>query len=410
MVGRIAPQPGVHGRAWATVGEDGRLELDRVELVWVDLPFVTPVGTAVGTHRTRPLVLVHLVCRRSDGVVVEGWGECAALVDTTYDREDATGTFATLRSELLPALVGLTRAGGSLPPVSGLGAILDTASRPLASATVEMAVGDAHLRAAGRSLADLLGVSDRRVEPGAVLGLPRSAEELSAAIATLTAAGYARVKVKVAPGCEAIIDEAVRPTVGSWPMLQVDANGTYGDDAASRLHRLDDLGLACIEQPLGRDDFDGHRRLAAALATPICLDESLDSPSSVVEAVGSGACSVVCVKPARLGGIGAALDVISWCTDAGVLWWVGGMFESGYARGVNTALAALPGHSLPGDLAPPATYLVADVVQAVPGEVDGTTGRLSLPVPTGSGLGPHPDRELFRAFESHRVVVWPGDS
>jgi O-succinylbenzoate synthase len=119
---------------------------------------------------------------------------------------------------------------------------------------------------------------------------------------------------------------------------------------------------------------------------------------------------VVCVKPARLGGIGAALDVITWCTDAGVLWWVGGMFESGYARGVNTALAALPGRSLPGDLAPPATYLVADVVQAVPGEVDGTTGRLSLPVPTGPGLGPAPDQELFRAFESHRVVVWPGDN
>ena len=200
MVGRIAPQPGVHGRAWSTVGEDGRLEVDLVELVRVDVPFITPVETAVGTHRTRPLVLVHLVCRRSDGAVVEGWGECAALADTTYDGEDAAASFATLRSELLPALVGLTRDGGSLPPVSGLGAILDTASRPLASATVEMAVGDAHLRAAGRSFTDVLGVSDRRVEPGAVLGLPRSAEELSAALATLTVAGYARVKVKVGSG------------------------------------------------------------------------------------------------------------------------------------------------------------------------------------------------------------------
>jgi len=409
MVGRIAPEPGGHSRAWAALGVDGRLELDRVALVWVDLPFVTPVETAVGTHRTRPLVLVHLVCRRTDGAVVEGWGECAALADTTYDREDATGSFATLRSELLPALVGATRDGGSLPPVSALGAILDTASRPLASAAVEMAVGDAHLRADGRSLADLLGVSDRRVEPGAVLGLPHSAEELSVAFATLNAAGYTRIKVKVAPGTEATIDQAVRLHVGSLPMLQVDANGAYGDDAASRLHRLDDLGLACIEQPLGRDDFDGHRRLAAALTTPICLDESLDSPSTVVEAVTSGACSVVCVKPARLGGIGAALDVIGWCTDAGVPWWVGGMFESGYARGVNTALAALPGLSLPGDLAPPATYLLADAVPAVPGEVDGTTGRLSLPVPTGPGVGPVPDPDLLRTSGARQVAVWPDD-
>ncbi len=84
------------------------------------------------------------------------------------------------------------------------------------------------------------------------------------------------------------------------------------------------------------------------LVTPICLDESLDSPARVLGAVGMGACAVVCVKPSRLGGIGAALDVIDWCRSVGVTWWIGGMFESGVARRALVALAALAGPTLPG--------------------------------------------------------------
>ena len=77
-----------------------------------------------------------------------------------------------------------------------------------------------------------------------------------------------------------------------------------------------------------------------------------------------GACSVVEVKPARLGGIGAALEVVESCAAGNVPLWMGGMFESGFARGINTTIAALPGFSWPGDLSPAGTYLAADVVGA----------------------------------------------
>ena len=127
------------------------------------------------------------------------------------------------------------------------------------------------------------------------------------------------------------------------------------------------------------------------MTTPICLDESLDGPGRVVEAVDGGACSVVCVKPARLGGIGPALAVIEWCRAAGVAWWIGGMFESGYGRRVTTALAALPGPTMPGDLALPAAYLAADVVPAAPSGRDADTGWLAVRVSDGPGMGPAPD-------------------
>ena len=374
--------------------------------VWmVELPFRSPVATSVGIHRKRPLALVRLVGRGADGDVIEGWGECAALGDPTYDAEDVAGTFTFLESRVLPNLVTAVSVDGTIPPVASLKRLILWADRPLAFAALEMAVADAHLRCAGRSFADLLGVTHQRVAPGAVLGLPRSVGELGADLVRLHGAGYARVKVKIAPGTESIIDRAVRPLVGSGLIVQLDANGAYGPDAAERLGVLDDLGLACIEQPLGRDDLEGHRQLAASLVTPICLDESLDSPATVVEAVDGGACSVVCVKPARLGGIGAALEVIAWCDANAVPWWIGGMFESGYARGVNRALSALPGRSLPGDLAPPQAYLGADLVEPVPGTIDAISGRLFVPVPSGPGMGPSPDPDLIEPLVVHRVVL-----
>ena len=53
------------------------------------------------------------------------------------------------------------------------------------------------------------------------------------------------------------------------------------------------------------------------------------------------------------------------------------MFESGYARGVNAAVAALPGFSWPGDLSPARAYLGDDLVPAA-----------TVPAPTPPG----PDR------------------
>jgi o-succinylbenzoate synthase len=376
------------GRAWSALGETVDTVIDAVEVVRVDLPFLAPIDTSIGTHRTRPLVLVHLIGHRPDGTRVDGWGECAALADTTYDPEGADGAAGVLEDELIPSLIGAIGRTGAIPTIDALAGTVDPGGHPLAYAALEMAVGDAHLRAVGESLADLIGVAGRGIEPGAVLGLPRTADQLAADIDGARLAGFARVKIKVAPNSVALIDRVVRPLVGSGILVQLDANGSFGDDAAERLAVVDDLGLACIEQPLARADIEGHRRLAKALAT-----------------VETGACSVVCVKPARLGGIGAALEVIAWCGARGVPWWIGGMFESGYARGVNRALAALPGRSLPGDLAPPSSYLAGDLVRPNHDRTPGDSARLVLPVPRGPGLGPTPDSAQVDRWAVRRVIV-----
>jgi O-succinylbenzoate synthase len=380
-------------RAWGSIGTTASVELEAVELWRVDLPFVRPVTTAKSVHRSRPLVLVKVI-GRADGGTVEGWGECAALADKTYDHEDVKGAFRALEDELLPTLFQLARPlGSSLPPPSDLAPIRDVAPRtPLAFAALEMAVADAHLRAEHRSLSELLGVTGKEVDLGAVVGQTDSIPALVEEAERLAASGFRRLKMKIGMTWDVVPVEAVTDAVPQL-RLQVDANGAYGEGDAAHLAELDRFGLLCIEQPFDPPGLEAHARLAARISTPVCLDESLVSPATVERALAAGACSVVCVKPARLGGIGAALRVIESCGAKRVPLWMGGMFESGYARGVNTTLAALPGFSWPGDLSPTLSYLDDDLVPEPQLSRSGPDGGLTAQVPAGEGLGPPPDAD-----------------
>jgi o-succinylbenzoate synthase len=299
---------------------------------------------------------------------------------------------------------------------------------------LEMAVADVHLRASRTSLAQVLGVTDSHgneadshgneshpsnldhphqisVPVGAVVGTTGNVETLLAQVDEQVDAGFARVKLKIGPGWDVVPVTAVR---GRHPdlVLQVDANGSYSRVDISHLLELDGLDLACIEQPFSSDDLEGHALLVRSMRTPVCLDESLHSPDSVRSALAMGACEVVCVKPARLGGLTAALEVYRDCagtgddtdtTDGtgdhtGTPLWVGGMFESGFARSVNTALAALPGFVLPGDLAPATTYLTEDLVAAPLVDrqsPEGPGGQLRVAIHLAPGVAPIPDPEVL---------------
>ncbi len=392
--------------AWAAIGARNTVVLESVELWWIDLPFLQPISTAVGVHRYRPLVLVQL--RGSvDGRAVHGWGECAALADTTYDAEDVAAAFSSLEHRLVPVLLDqVASAAGRLPRPSALDEVRRAAPQgPLAFAALEMAVADIHLRAEGRSLARVLALQHRRVEIGAVVGTYGTTDALVARVTALVADGFTRVKVKIGPDWDVEPLAAVTALRSTHPNLRVqaDANGSYAESDSAHLGQLDRFGLLCLEQPFERGDLEAHARLADRMATPICLDESLDSPERTVLALSMGACSVVCVKPSRLGGLGAALRVVETCVGAGVPMWIGGMYESGYARGVNTTLAALPGFAWPGDLSPATTYLADDLVpppglgRTAPG------GSLEAALPAGEGMGPPPDPAMLERYGVRRV-------
>ena len=98
----------------------------------------------------------------------------------------------------------------------------------------------------------------------------------------------------------------------------------------------------------------------------------------VALALDLGACSVVNIKPGRLGGYLAAVRVHDLCARRNVPAWCGGMVETGIARAANVALSALPHFSLPGDLSATGRFFETDLASSLSLRPDGT-----LAVPDG---------------------------
>jgi O-succinylbenzoate synthase len=113
----------------------------------------------------------------------------------------------------------------------------------------------------------------------------------------------------------------------------------------------------------------------------------------------------VCLKPARLGGVGQALAVVESCRADGIPLWMGGMFESGYARGVNTSLAALPGFSWPGDLSPARSYLATDLVAPPELTQRAETAALVARPPTGPGMGESPNLDTVVRLATQHLQI-----
>jgi L-alanine-DL-glutamate epimerase-like enolase superfamily enzyme len=126
-------------------------------------------------------------------------------------------------------------------------------------------------------------------------------------------AGFLGAKVKV--GLPRVADDvarlsAVRKAVGPGFEIMVDANQCFTlSEALRRADAYAALGIAWFEEPLPADDITGHARLAAASTVPIAVGESLYSLGQFAAYIQQGACSIVQVDVARIGGITPWLKV-----------------------------------------------------------------------------------------------------
>ena len=363
------------------------MKLSGVELRRIRIPLVSPFRTSFATETEREVLLVRVA-----GTETEGWGECVAIGEPLYSPEYVDGAEQVIRDFLLPRLpadVTASALGPAFAPVKG---------HEMAKAAVEMAVLDAELRAAGMSYAAYLGGVVDRVPAGVSVGIMDSIPELLDRVDRYLAEGYARIKLKIQPGWDVEPVRAVRERFGDI-LLQVDANTAYTRADARQLAELEPFGLLLIEQPLPEDDLLGHARLASALTTPICLDESIVSARAAADALALGACSIINVKAGRVGGYLEARRIHDVAVAHGVPGWRGGMLETGPGRAANRACAALPGCTLPGDVSASERYYTRDITEPFR-LVEGM-----MTVPSGPGLGVEPIMDyLDDLTESRRLV------
>ena len=362
------------------------MKLTSVELLRLSLPLVSPFRTSFGTSTSRELLMVHVTTPDA-----EGWAECVAMEGPLYSSEYVDAAAHVLRHHLVPRLAGAqgltaARVGPLLHPVKG---------HRMAKAAVETAVLDAELRAAGTSFATHLGGVRDRVPAGVSVGIMDSVPELLDAVDGYLAQGYVRIKLKIEPGWDYEPVKAVRERFGDI-LLQTDANTAYTLSDWKLLERLDAFDLLFHEQPLDEEDLHGHAELAKLVRTPICLDESIVSARAAADAIRLGACSVVNVKPGRVGGYLESRRIHDVCAANGVPVWCGGMLETGIGRAANAALASLPGFTLPGDVSASSRYYAEDVTEPF------VLQEGHLTVPTGPGIGVVPIPEVLASLVTGR--------
>jgi O-succinylbenzoate synthase len=364
------------------------IRLDRIILREIRLPLREPFRISSGEMRERRILLVELF--DADGA--HAWAECVVDDAPNYSSETIDTAWPTLVRWLTPRLLGAT-----LTSHTAVHDVLerDVRGHQMAKAALEMGCWNLAAQQAGMPLARLLGGTRTRIATGISLGIQRDIATLVTKASEALAAGYQKVKIKIAPGQDVEWVAAVRDAVGADAHLMADANNAYTLADADRLAQLDELHLMMIEQPLAHDDLLRHAELQKRLRTPLCLDESIISLERAQDMHALRAGRIVNIKPGRVGGFAQSVAIHDFCEEHGIPVWCGGMLESGIGRAYNVALASLPNFSLPGDLSPSARYWTQDVV--TPEWTMDATGMVDVPL-SEPGLGVAVDEDRIRTL------------
>jgi O-succinylbenzoate synthase len=358
------------------------MRVEHVELFLVRLPLKRPYETsmAVETHETHVIV-------RLEGEGAVGWGESVANETPWYSGETPSTVWVLLEEVLIPSLLGKSFDH----PRDVAAALAWVRDARMAKACIEMAAWDLAAKQAGRSLSRFIGGTRDRILCGVAIGLHPTIDALLERIEEELAGGYQRVKLKIKPGRDVQIAEAVRARYPDLAFM-LDANSAYSLDDAPVFERIDVARPTMIEQPLAHDDVIDHAELQRRIRTPICLDESIRHAEDARKAIAIGATKIVNIKPGRVGGLAEAIRVHDTCRERGVPVWCGGMLEMGIGRAHNVHLASLPGFSLPGDVAASKRFFATEIIgEPFDVDPDGT-----MKVPSGPGIGVTVLEEVIR--------------
>ncbi len=349
------------------------MKIEKIELFLCRLPLVHFFETSFGRSYDRTFILV-----RVEGDGHEGWGESVAEANPYYSSETTETVWHIVSGFIAPLVVGQEFAH----PREIYPALKRVRGHNMAKAGVEMAAWDLFARIQGTPLSAVLGGTRDRIASGVSIGIQDSYDQLIGKVEKELAAGYKRIKIKIKPGWDIEAVERLRAKFGNIP-LQVDANAAYSLADAALLARLDPFDLLLVEQPLDYDDVMDHAELQRRITTPVCLDESIHTVRIARDAIEAKACRIINIKPGRVGGHQASIELHDLCAAHGIPVWHGGMLESGIGRAHNIHLASLPNFTLPGDIAASKRYYQPDLIEpAIDISPDGT-----IAVPTGPGIG-----------------------
>lgn len=346
-----------------------RIEIKRVNLYRISLPFRKPFATAKGTLSFRESLLVEVV----DHAGRTGLGECVSFPTDWYLPEVLDQDIRILREQLIPLVLNTVLLHPS--EADGLFAACPGANElPMGRGALEPALWDLYGKVVEQPLWQLIGgqapegTDAVAVPAGAAIPVGPVAETVAAAQRCVDA-GYTRVKLKVTPGTAYFSAQAVRKAFPDL-VISLDANQSFTEHDIEELRNLDELDIAWIEEPLDprRPVASGPHDLFARLAqlqrrikTPVCLDESIVSARDLARVLKHPELKCFALKIGKFGGIEPALQFVHMAQARGMRVWMGGMYDTGVSRRMHAAFETLSGVSDAGDIGATSWYFDTDV-------------------------------------------------
>lgn len=371
-----------------------RLQLDRLILRELNLPLKHPFETSFGRTTNRRVLIVQAI----DNSGAAGYGECVAMEAPLFSEETIDTAWIIIAKHIAPLLgsqgLQADNVFQTLSPIRG---------NQMAKGAVEAALWDLESRRLGLPLWKHLGGTQTEIACGVSIGIQPSTDELLEIIARELDSGYQRIKIKIKPGQDLKLVQAVRSQYKDI-VLSVDANAAYSlDRDAALMKELDSYNLLMIEQPLAPGDLVDHARLQQQLSTPLCLDESIASVTDARHALELGSCRIINIKLGRVGGFSQAREIQALALGQKVPVWCGGMLETGIGRAHNIAMSSLPGFTLPGDVSASQRYWSEDIID--PEVVVSSRGTIAVPTEPGIGFRVRTDRVEKLTVRSQEVAI-----
>jgi O-succinylbenzoate synthase len=367
------------------------MEIKRITLYKTALPMITSFTISHGTLTEKPTVIVKV--ETSEGIT--GYGEAAAMPVPMYNHETVDTCMIILKNHIAPLV--LNKQFHSIDEVMKL---LNVIKRnTIAKAGLETALWMIRSIQEQRSLKDLLGGTREKIAVGMSIGIQKTVEATLDKVQHSLEQGYQRIKLKIKPGWDVTLVEAVRKTFGEISLM-VDANSAYTLDDIKTLQALEQYHLLMIEQPLADDDLVDHAFLQSKIQTPVCLDESICSVEDARKAISIGACKIINIKPARVGGLLESKKIHDLAEKHHIGVWCGGMMETTIGRAFNIAVASLTNYIYPADMSSAAEFYADDLTRTTFTMNNGVVG-----VTEEAGLGYEVDEEKIERYTVEKYVL-----
>ena len=290
------------------------------------VPFAIARGTTTAYDRVR----VRLI----DDAGVEGWGEAAPNKFYHETAETAEAALTTLEP-----LIARRATIVSLEAIDSLEEQMraTVGGQAAARAAVSAAAHDLLGKQRQQPVWKMFGYEPMTAPPSSfTIVITNDERELLRRVDE--ARSYPILKVKLGSDRDEWIVRTVRRAAPK-KLLRADANAAWDLATARRMARfLADNGFELLEQPLPKDDLDGHRALTADSPIPIIADESCLTASDVPRV--DGAFHGINIKLAKCGGLAEARRMVHEARRRDLKVMLGCMIES--SLGITAAAHLAP--------------------------------------------------------------------